>query len=775
MPDVKPIPHELTLNGSDADSHNIKEFLARPTVIRTGTWASTSVANTELDLFSIPSDLMALSVFKEKLRGFLGFRATVVLRLQVNCNRFQQGKLILTWYPGGQNTVKHNIVDLSLIFRTQLPHIDFDANTDTEVSLSIPYVSDRVMYDFSTDSGFVGHVGLVVYSPLVAASGELDAEWCMWGHFEDVELLYATTPQGFIAQSGFVSRRRKVDTSTQETKLAGTGPISGFMRRVSAASSILSEIPLLSPIASTASWASSVVARAAGAMGWSKPIAYTKKSFTRKAMMNLANSTGADASHNLGVLEDNAIENIGPFVGTDVDEMNINYILSIPTYYSSTSWTDAQIVGTTLMALSLKPTTFQTVVGLYYYPLPVFYLSQIFHYYRGSFRFTLKVVKTEFHSGRIVLAYFPGATSATGCTLASSIYTHREILDLRESNEITISCPWASSSPYKPVGEPYGMLMVFVLNQLRHPETVAGTVSILTEQSCSSDFEFASPQAPLVAPGCDSTLIGNGEANPDYAWEAQSGMVRRSATAVHDDYAIGSAKVLKDNDSSARSAMGERITNLRQILRRPSLLAASDPASTTWDTITVRPFLVTIPASTSVASDRNYPDWMSYIMPLFAFYRGSIRIKVNGNVPYPITATTFPKWQATNSAQQLPVKFVAATSFRPLVPHAVATTNENFLEVQVPYYSNRHCTRTNLLTRPGVVSVNTVDMQAPTHVVEFRLNRNDANVAFNPATTTMRYNVFRSVGDDFTAGFFTGTVPLINTNSVLPVGLELWD
>lgn len=743
-------------NTTDGNAHHIKSFLSRPTVVAQGDWSSSDVVNSELAFLSIPQDIFTQPVFKEKLRGFLGFRASTIIRLQINCNRFQQGRMMLTFFPGSPTTTRHNIASSSLLFRTQLPHIEFDACTDTEVSIKVPYVSDRLMYDFSLDSGFVGHVGLIVYSPLAAVAGPLSVEWTLWAHFEDVELCYATVPQGLVAQSGRKVRSRK-DASAQEAESAGKGPLSSLLTRFSTASGIISKIPILSPMASTASWTTSVLASAAAAMGWCRPLGNNTTVIARVALTKLSNATGMDASHNLGVLEDNSVSNIGPLGGTNLDEMNINYVLSIPTWFNTFSWPSTAVNDTVLMEFPLGPMFFYVTSGSFYYPTPLCYLGHAFTYYRGSIKMTFKFVKTEFHSGRVQISYYPGIKSSSAFTDTRASYAHREILDLRESNEITITFPWASSTPYKPMLEAYGYVQVTVLNELRAPDTVIQSIQVLTEAHADDDFEFAEPRNPQAIPFISSTLSGNSEPNPDYTYSLQ-GPSFPTATVNPVKYNIGSSQVVNDGTASAEYCMGEKITSLRQLLRRPAVLWKSDPQISTWDTILVRPFMTTIQTNTTTQAPVMC-DWMNYIIPMYAFYRGSVRLKLLSNYAFPMVATNFPYANATSSINQT-VSVLASASSRILVPQAACTSNENFLEIQTPFYNNRHCCRVNTLSRPGVASINGVDLQGPIHVTAFKVLRSDANAEQPSSTKTMTYTLYRSTGDDFTCGLFVGTVPI---------------
>ena len=72
--------------------HTIKDFLSRPIVINTGLWSSNTAAETQLYTANFPEALISNTMYQEKLRGLVGLRATLVVKVQVNSQPFQQGR-----------------------------------------------------------------------------------------------------------------------------------------------------------------------------------------------------------------------------------------------------------------------------------------------------------------------------------------------------------------------------------------------------------------------------------------------------------------------------------------------------------------------------------------------------------------------------------------------------------------------------------------------------------------------------------------------------------
>jgi len=128
----------------------IKDFLAKPTVLASGTISSTDTATT-FSSYSLPNGAVnPTSVYADKMSGYLGYRCTMVIRLQINANRFQQGRYMLTYVPtGGESIIVPSVAATvsaqknTLRQRSQLMRIELDINCDTEGVLRIPFNSAR--------------------------------------------------------------------------------------------------------------------------------------------------------------------------------------------------------------------------------------------------------------------------------------------------------------------------------------------------------------------------------------------------------------------------------------------------------------------------------------------------------------------------------------------------------------------------------------------------------------------------------------------------------
>lgn len=767
--------------------HSIKTFLARPYLFATKVIGTTNPANYVIQLFNLYADFMSIPYYSSKLRGLAGFRATTHIRVQSNANRFQQGRLLINYFPGTVTSTKYQTINDSLMSRTQLPRVEMDINTTDECTLSVPFVSDRPFYDFRDSTQSTGgHVGVVVYSPLQSGSGgELTFHATIWVHFTDVELFW---PGDIVPQSGVVSTtlRRKNRNNPEAEVPAAHKPISGFFSKVSNATGILSKIPLLSSIATPISWSTRIVSDAAAAMGWSKPNSCQQQRYAISQCSGWTNGSGVNLGLNLGLLEDNKVAILEDMGGTTLDQMSIKYPLSIPTYLTTVTVRTADTTGSVVFSKQATPANFFSVTtsGFAQHNTPLCYFAKMFQFWRGGIRVRLKAVKTEFHTGRYRFVVAPKPILA-GDTMA---YYISEIIDLRDASEWTFDVPYMSSLPYLPTkywvnnrastGAWFGLITV---NQLRCPETCADNVNIIIEVSGSEDFEFAGPMPPNntqiaaspvvpVPPGGLTTI--QTPANNDYEsgnLYAQ-GPEEVDAQYVCGDYPIANTPTYAPSLEPSKMCIGERITSLKQLALKPTYLA-----STNFPGMAIKPDNPTaICYSGKIGTWVEKPTYYDMVRLCYGFYRGGVSVKITGASATAIVHTRNyadgSSWPTipSGSARALPNVLLPFKSPIYSGPQnilgtpaqaAYNTSSQGVVDVVMPHYSIRPVRRNPLL----------VDKDSP-NVGDTWLSIDDGRILYyneNPPSGLLQdqngvlKHIFISASDDFQCNFFTGC-PMTN-------------
>jgi hypothetical protein len=730
------------------NEQSIKSFLGKPVLLIDGLLSTTDAVST-FSQYQIPASILGLSsLFTDKLRGFYGFRATTVLTLQVNATRFIQGRYLLNFYPtcgsidGGSAALKVAFHNFSLMQRTQVPGVQIDLNCETQVTLRIPFVSAYAYYPLRANTMGAGirSIGTVQLHPYVATSAP--CSFTIYSHFEDIDLIGATVPQ-----SALEAEQKSKDMGTVETNL----------RKLSLTTKYASRLPLIGDTLRSMGWVSDIAANIASVWGWSKPTSNDNpKPIVRHRAYQSMNVDGADISTKMSFSCKNEVAQVDGLLGSNIDEMSFNYIQSIPSWFRTDTWNTSQTKETLLVNfISLNPTNFfntytdngNTVYGVAPCAIP----AVNFNLYRGSFNLTLKVVKTEFHSGRLVIVFVPGSNDgnlsypASFNSYANSYYCHRHIIDIRYGNEWTFNFPWISESLYKNVSSNYGAVLVFIENPLVAPATVSSSVTLLWEVSGGSDLEYAQPAPTAYFPY-----------SPTAPQSANGGQFACDKV----EEVIGTAIPSIENTTQAALAIGEKMTSYRQLLKRFEMRGriSAIPADVYYSVI---PYFMSAVNGVGTAGSPAFPncspDAIARVGHMYALARGSMRVKLMDLKPSGqgscIAYSTSNVTTVANEYVANPVDNKGQSGPLPMWGNPVGyiTVNDGLsAEVQTPMYSTSFA-----FPMGDVTSTNL-------RLYDARMSAPD--VAFNFTNIAVTGNApmyLRAIGDDFSFGYFISTVPLI--------------
>jgi len=684
---------------------------------------------------------------------------TIRLKLVVNADRFQSGRYILAGIPVAGIYPIQKGLDWALAHRhttmqvTQLPHAELDINGDTECNLILPWVGTFLgqsshSWTAHTGIGSPWAVFLYPYHPLVTTAGSSNATFTLFVSLEDVELGIAALSQmgrGFKAIKGR-------DPIVDEQNSKNIGPISSSLSNISKALNYVADIPLLSSIASPTSWAMECLARAANVFGWSRPLNVAPR--TRIINTPYAYMATGDASceaNPLSITANNHVAVLPGFARTDMDELSINYLKSIPAFFNKTEWTYARAVDDVLIDLPLLPSyysvaSFETIALLNM--TPICWLSSFFIYWRGSLTYNFKFVKTMFHSGRLMVVFNPRPPYdgiSSDATIASSNYCYREIIDLKDCSEFQITVPYVNTHPWHPVqGVSLGALQVLVLDPLIAPATVSNSIQMLIEVCGGPDFELACPCSRFIS-----------QFQPCLPYTAQMAIGSEvGATSFGDN--IGGMSIPSQNTWPSEACIGEKILSLRTLLKRYSLCAGT---SGTASRRRVQPFktewAVNVDA-THCYPVTNKPDMYTYVSSPFLFSRGGMRIKnrtfsslYTGTVTMeiPVAGTT------TNNIVTDSALVTRASVAAPLCPTIeIMETLNGCAEVQVPMYHYTHSRHVGAdIVNAAVFTNSCADGVTSNMVLYF-----DYDIASNPSG----FYTYRAGADDLNLGYFISIPPM---------------
>lgn len=692
-------------SSSDNFNQDIKTFLSKPVILVSNSFGVGDTVGTFASQLMPSTLISAFSTMSNKLEGFLGFRATMVFRLTVNANPFQQGRYMLTWVPlGGSPGDATSLLHRSshtytLVQRSTLPRAEIDIACETATELRIPYVSKLNFFPLASLNGAenFGSLGYLQIFPYVALNAVTNvvAGYTLWGHFEDIELIAAAVPQS----SG------KFSDSHKEAQSAGVAPLSNTLSLISKSAAVLSAAPGIGAYASSISWLSERLAKTAIVFGWSKPTNNAAVIYVQRGTLtNYSNMDAVDNCLPLSLSAKNEVHKCEGFSGTDVDEMDFSHFTSIPAWDSTYTWLPGTVSGTMIKNYKVGPLNNVLNTALVNFGvqvknfIPMDFVANYFTYWRGSIVYKFKFVKTDYHSGRLAISFTPFekfTTAAQTTSLALSAFTHRHVVDIRETNEVSITIPYISSMPYRPTTgtqSSIGNLQIFVLDPLTGPASVASSISIITEICGGPDFEVAVP--------------ANVNQMPTYNVVPQSGgafgkIADKNACNLT-QAVLGVTNPCDDGYLNAAICVGEKVSSFRSLLKSYNMhLWTAAPVAAKF--LNVRTFAAPVYYdAVGNAQPATTCDLFGVLSSIYLFNRGGVRFKVSGAITNDQTIGNVPYYQMFN-VLNAPTAYtaLAATngtgltgvtnaSYGNLLRTYVHYTNNLSADVNVPAYHYMH-------------------------------------------------------------------------------------
>jgi len=574
------------------------------------------------------------------LKGFLGMRSTLCIRLELNGTPFHAGRLRLCYYPAADmsdnKVVNHT---LNFISFSQLPGVDIEAS-ESSVTLRIPYVSlSRFIEVNSPIVRDWGRIFIVVASPLtIGVDGPNGVGARMWMWMEDVELFGQTVgivTQGPDTQVASKKKKGRLAPSDAETR-----PVSSFLASASESVGMLSQIPAIAPYTGPTSWALSALSGMASAFGWSKPSTEAKVSRVYPNPFAVsANSNGVEPAHNLALDADAKVRAIDDASPGGMDETSFSYIKTQFSYLNSVTYTDTPTVdGNQFYKLPLAPFELKLFTGVPTFHTPVSWLASGFNYYRGGFDVKIKMAKTSFHRGKIQVSFVPGINPAN-VTLTESAYTYRTVIDLAEGSEFCFRVPYMIPLDYLPVGLAASTFYMHQITPLSSSGNVANFVNMDVYIRGAPDLQYQFP--------CDPTYLPY-QANPIPVLEVQ-GPNDLINTGEIDCAPLGGAVDPALDVSFALESASELPLSVTQMLKRFVKIEIPEDRQNTA-ILDLYPYSLYAEYETPGPNTATVTQYQSFWTAPFAFQRGSVRHKVTFSneaitepVPFRIDASYIPE------------------------------------------------------------------------------------------------------------------------------------
>jgi hypothetical protein len=329
----------------------------------------------------------------------------------------------------------------------------------------------------------------------------------------------------------------------------------------------------------------------------------------------------------------------------------------------------------------------------------------------------------------------------------TSQYNNREIIDIREASEFTYTLPYSSVVPWLKsqqmnvtttgTGEACGLWYLYVLNELTAPDTVSNTVTILIEVSGGPDLEFSIPlDYPMLSP----TML-------NYAQSAPIEVSGRNACSLVEK-AVGGSKEERQQIVFSELCIGESIGSFRTLLKR--MVPTYFPGGTV-SSYQIRPFTITVQSYVATSGynlDFLAGDYWSVISPLFAYSRGSVRLKYIFSNSSGEPVYNFLTFDDSSSSPVLDSAYTYPNCPQFNSHVVLANVMDACCELLVPQYHQYH-------TR--LIQPNSQSHREP--IPSDNTNYFRVATVFPPSFSFSK--VFRGAGDDYSLGYFLGVPAMI--------------
>nr|AWK77855.1 structural polyprotein [Bundaberg bee virus 1] len=642
----------------------------------------------------------------DKLNGFLGIRADLQFRIQTNSQPFQAGRLIIAWLPyykylGNKRLLFDENTEASFTSLTALPHVELDLATETEATLHVPFVSPNMYYNLVTGEGYYGKLYIKVYSPLADVSGSGNVDCTIWFNYSNVRLAF---PTGAPTASSSVNPIAQV--GHEESDLESKRSVSLALAKFSSALRALPAVPTLTAIAEPAAWVSDQASAICKYFGFSKVESSNVPQWLKQGPTHfMANYDGCNMSHSLALESQNAVETMSGMVGTDIDEMSIAHIVATPCYYTHFQWSTTNANGDILYSQTISPLVFRVDESASNTNVPslLTFTTAAFAYWRGSIDLKFKFIKTKFHSGRVRIYFQPGISATLNSPRAN--FNYSQVVDLRSEDVVSFRVPYVSTKPWLWTRNSQnsnfgyditGTVFIEVLNELRAVSTVTSSIDVLVEVSGGPDYELAAPSQNLFQPvsissSPSSSILSRIRAKAQSGEEATR---EEEQTPLNKDQ-LGSKDVFKHLWPNNLFTMGEKITSVRQLIKRAATYGTLSTPTNQWVLYPWR-MLGTYSRTSNGAKNPQSFAPLDYFSRIFVFGRGGINFKliprtanqsraiVKATVSYPSNVTLNSTVLYEDTASE------AVSYLQNGATQVIINDLEGCIDFYVPYYSNYH-------------------------------------------------------------------------------------
>jgi len=442
--------------GFSKKSFQMTELLERNQVLTIPpvVWSSTHIPGDILYTGVFPRDLTTQKFFKNKMENFYAVHADMEITVKVNPTPFQQGSLILIIHP---STIILPVIRAASYY----PHELINLPMVNHAAVKIPFLSENEAYA-KTDE--LWSVSVMVATPLRTATLPNSIEVNVFGRFVHPELMIP------VAQGN----TEVIDQNKSGLVTKITGTIADVLESSGTA---LSLIPVVGEFIPPLTWTARAAHKVASYFGWSKaPNMEHAHLMVPIPGPRMCHGEGIDNGIPLSLSPDNTCNTASN--STDIDEMDFSYLFE----RKYIEQVHTMYIGENFIIIPLETKPVNTPTNI----------LTMFKHRRWMRCFEFHMVKTKFHTGRLLIQYDynNSITNNEEARIAmSTVYS--KVVDISNQDSFVFTVPWMDISPFDE--HSLGRIIITTFNDIVAAETVAQDFQIIQYQSYR-DVQLGLPQ-----------------------------------------------------------------------------------------------------------------------------------------------------------------------------------------------------------------------------------------------------------------------------------------
>lgn len=435
---------------------SLTDYLERQYPIRSLTWTSASPQGALLATIFLPEALLNNRALFEKVSRFSFLQCKFHVSIRVNGTSFHYGKLLVSYdvSPRPTGTIDYKTRN-NLYSQSSFPHVIVSPGQNEVKEFEIPFIYplDYWPIDTVSPSALYGRrypmasVSIWVLNPLSSSTVVPDVSLTVLANMKDVKIAGYSNgiPQTFLSSLSD-SYLNDFNANIPSTFSLGSKPKPDdeFEAQI-----------YIEP----------------------RKLALPDYNNACKDINTL--SLGDWSSPSFHTDENNVVTDLHKFIGRQA-------------LLTSGPMTSSDASGTDLISWDVNPRVVAIASetgGTRFYNTPLAFVADRFAIWRGTMNYTIQMVCSSFHSGRIQILYYPlGTTYET----SEPYELLSRIVDVQKDLEIKFSIPYTFIRPY--TNDSIGTLVIKVVNPLTFKEAPVPDIYFNIWVSGGSDFEFLFPR-----------------------------------------------------------------------------------------------------------------------------------------------------------------------------------------------------------------------------------------------------------------------------------------